>query len=105
MLVRPGYFKLDARNMIYRLYSTEDISLSLNSWIFCKVSSIRMKMNLFEIHNDGKNQRVDKEIKYFYENENYKRNNIFFNIPQKWDKFKISKNHHINITLKHERLN
>ena len=115
MLVRPGYFKLDARNMIYRLYSTEDISLSLNSWIFCKVSSIRMKMNLFEIHNDGKNQRVDKEIKYFYENEKYKRNNIFFNtyiylilagyIPQKWDKFKISKNHHINITLKHDRLN
>ena len=115
MLVRPEYFKLDARNMIYRLYSTEDISLSLNSWIFCKVSSIRMKMNLFEIHNDGKNQRVDKEIKYFYENEKYKRNNIFFNtyiylilagyIPQKWDKFKISKNHHINITLKHDRLN
>ena len=74
-----------------------------------------MKMNLFEIYNDGKNQRVDKEIKYFYENEKYKRNNIFFNtyiylilagyIPQKWDKFKISKNHHINITLKHDRLN
>jgi len=115
MIVRPGYFKLDARNMIYRLYSTEDIALSLNSWIFCRVSSIRMKMNLFEIHNDGNNQRADKEINSYYENEKYKRNNIFFNtyiylilagyIPQKWDKFKISKTHYINITLKHEILN
>ena len=115
MIVRPGYFKLDARNMIYRLYSTEDIALSLNSWIFCRVSSIRTKMNLFEIHNDGNNQRADKEINSYYENEKYKRNNIFFNtyiylilagyIPQKWDKFKISKTHYINITLKHERLN
>ena len=115
MLVRPGYFKLDARNMIYRLYSTEDIALSLNSWIFCKVLSIRMKMNLFEIHNDGKNQRADKNIISFYANEKYKKNTIFLNTylylilagyrPQRWDKFQISKNHFINITLKHERLN
>ena len=33
MIVRPGYLKLDARHNIYRIYSTEDIALSLNSWI------------------------------------------------------------------------
>jgi hypothetical protein len=46
MLIRPNYLKLDARNKIYRIYSTEDIALSLNSWIHCKVESKRIKMKL-----------------------------------------------------------
>ncbi len=115
MLVRPGYFKLDARNNIYRLYSTEDIALSLNSWIFCKVTSIRRKMKLIEKHNDGNNQRADKQIISLYENEKNKKKSVFMNtylylilagyIPQRWKKFHLPKKYNINITISHDKLN
>ena len=114
-LVRPGYFKLDARNIIYRLYSTEDIALSLNSWIYCKVTSIRRKMKLIEKQNDGNNQRADKQIISFYKSDKNKKYNVFFNtylylilagyIPQRWKNFHLSKKYKINITLAHDKFN
>ena len=69
LLIRPGYIKLDARYSIYRLYGGEDISLSLNSWKSCNVTSKRMKMKLMEMQKDGNNQRADKQIISAYENE------------------------------------
>ena len=42
-LVRPGYFKLDARHKIFRLYGAEDIALSVNSFMICNVTSMKKK--------------------------------------------------------------
>ena len=77
ILIRPGYIKLDARNKIYRLYGGEDISLSLNSWKLCNVTSKIMKMKLIQKQRDGKNQRKDKQIISEFSNEKEKKFNLF----------------------------
>ena len=115
MLIRPNYLKLDARNKIYRMYSTEDIALSLNSWIICRVESKRIKMKLIEKHHDGKNQNADKDIILSYKNEKNSKINLFVNtylylilsgyIPKRWKKFRINKKDLINITIDHKSLN
>ena len=113
--MRPGYIKLDARNNIYRLYGGEDISLSLNSWKSCNVTSHIMKMKLKEMQKDGNNQRADKQIISSYDNEKEKNFNLFFNIycylirsgylPRTWAQFQIPKKDYLNITIEHKRLN
>lgn len=115
LLTRPGYIKLDARNNIFRLYGGEDISLSLNSRKLCNVTSKRMKMNLIEKQNDGKNHRADKHIISAYKNEKENNFNLFLNIycylirsgyiPRRWDKFQIPQTDYINISIKHKSLN
>lgn len=115
MLIRPNYLKLDARNKIYRIYSTEDIALSLNSWIICRVESKRIKMKLIEKHHDGKNQNADKDIILSYKKEKNSKINLFVNtylylilsgyIPKRWKKFRINKKDLINITIEHKSLN
>jgi hypothetical protein len=115
LLTRPGYIKLDARNNIFRLYGGEDISLSLNSRKLCNVTSKRMKMNLIEKQNDGKNHRADKHIISAYKNEKETNFNLFLNIycylihsgyiPRRWDKFQIPQKDYINISIKHKSLN
>ena len=115
LLTRPGYIKLDARNMIYRLYGGEDISLSLNSYKLCNVTSRVIKMKLMEKQKDGNNQRADKQIIAAYKNEKETNFNLFQKIycylirsgykPRKWAGFTIPKEHYINITIKHKKLN
>ena len=117
LLMRPGYIKLDARNNIYRLYGGEDISLSLNSWKMCNVTSIIMNMKLLQKHNDGNNQRADKQIIDAYNKE--KKTKLGFNlfentycylihsgyIPISWYDFQIPQKDFINISIKHKNLN
>ena len=117
LLMRPGYIKLDARNNIYRLYGGEDISLSLNSWKMCKVTSIIMEMKLMEKQNDGNNQRADKQIIDAYNKE--KKTKLGFNlfentycylihsgyIPISWYDFQIPQKDFLNISIKHKNLN
>lgn len=115
LLIRRGYLKLDARNRIYRIYGAEDVSLSLNSWKLCNVSSKRMKMILMEKQRDGNNQIADKQIISAYKRENETSFNLFFKtycylirsgyIPKLWPEFQIPKKDQINIILKHKRLN
>ena len=115
MLIRPNYLKLDARNKIYRIYSTEDIALSLNSWIHCKVESKRIKMKLIEKQHDGNNQNADKDIILSYKKEKNNNINLFVNtylylilsgyIPKRWKKFRINKKDLLNITIEHKSLN
>lgn len=117
LLMRPGYIKLDARNNIYRLYGGEDISLSLNSWKMCKVTSIIMEMKLIEKQNDGNNQRADKQIIDAYNKEKKTKSgfNLFENtycylihsgyIPISWYDFQIPQKDFINISIKHKNLN
>ena len=38
-LIRPSYFKIDARNKIYRIFDAEDVHLSLNCRKLCNVTS------------------------------------------------------------------
>lgn len=115
ILTRPGYLKLDARNNIYRLYGGEDISLSLNSWKLCNVTSKQMKMKLMERQRDGNNQRADKQINSVYKNEKERNFNLFINtycylihsgyIPRRWAEFQIPQKDYLNIIIKHKRLN
>ena len=115
ILTRPAYIKLDARNNIFRLYGGEDISLSLNSWKSCNVTSKKMKMILNEKQRDGNNQRADKQIISAYKNEKETKFNLFRKTycylihsgykPRKWDEFQLPQKDFINITIKHKRLN
>ena len=114
-LTRPGYFKLDARNTIYRLYGGEDIHLSLNAWKLCNVTSKTIKMKLIEKHNDGNNQRSDWQIIEAYKNDKVPNYDLFFKtycylihsgyIPRKWDEFQMPQKDFINITIDHKSLN
>ena len=109
ILTRPGYIKLDARNKIYRLYGGEDISLSLNSWKLCNVTSKLMKMKLIEKQRDGNSQRRDKQIISELNNEKERKFNLFRNtycylirsgyIPRRWGNFQIPKKDYLNITI------
>lgn len=113
LLIRPGYIKLDARNNIYRLYGGEDITLSLNSYKLCNVTSKTVKMKLFEKQKDGNNQRSDKKIISSYKSE-IKSFNLFSStycylirsgyIPRRWNEFKIPLRDYLNITITHKRL-
>ena len=115
LLIRPGYIKLDARNSIYRLYGGEDITLSLNSWKLCNVTSKMMSMNLTEKQKDGNNQIADEQIIAAYKNDNKNNIKLFeetycFLInsgykPRKWAQFQIPQEKYINITIKHKTLN
>ena len=116
LLVRPGYFKLDARHKIFRLYGAEDVSLSLNSFIICNVIAKTESMKLTEKQNDKKNHRRDNYIAYLYrkDKEKNRRFRLFFEyycylihagyVPKKWDKFQVPKNDSINIVIEHKRL-
>ena len=114
LLMRPLYIKLDARNKIYRLYGGEDISLSINSYKLCNVTSTKIRMKLMEKQGDGNNQRADKEIISAFKIENKTNFNLFQNIycylirsgyvPRRWAKFRIPDKDFINITIKHKSL-
>jgi len=114
LLMRPSFIKLDARNKIYRLYGGEDISLCLNSYKLCNVTSIKISMNLFEKQNDGNNQRADKQIINEYNKEKDKNFHLFENIycylirsgytPRRWKGFKIPEKDYINITINHKEI-
>ena len=67
-LIRTGYFKLDARNKIYRTYHSEDIALSLNSGKLCNVTSKMKFMSLKERQNDKKNHGADKQFISIFKN-------------------------------------
>ena len=110
-IVRPGYFKLDARNKIYSLYHAEDLSLSVNSWKLCNVTSLYMRMKLVQKHRDGNHKESDELYKLVFEKEK----NVFENsyrylvrsgyIPKSCPTLKALMNESINITISHKRLN
>ena len=113
--MRPSYIKLDARNNIYCLYGGEDISLSLNSWKLCNVTSKTMVMKLIERQKDGKNQRRDRQLISAYRNEKNNKFSLFKSIycylirsgyiPRKWVEFQIPQKDYLNITIDHKRIN
>ena len=115
ILTRPGYIKLDARNKIYRLYGGEDISLSLNSWKICNVTSKIVKMDLIQRQKDGNNQRADRQIIASYNKEKEKHFNLFKKIycylirsgyiPRKWAEFHLPQKDYLNISINHKSLN
>jgi len=115
LLACTGFFKVDARTNIYRLYGGEDISLSLNSKKLCNATSKRMEMKLIEMQYDGKNQRADRYIISAYKIEKETNFNLFSEtycylihsgyMPRRWDKFQIPQKDNINIIIKHKRLN
>jgi hypothetical protein len=113
--VRPGYLKIDARNKIYRLYHAEDVSLSLNSWKLCNVTSKKMNMKLMEMQNDGNSRRFDKQIISAIKSEKEPHFKPFFKsycflirsgyIPKLWAEFHLPQKDYLNITIEHKRLN
>jgi len=115
LFIRPGYLKLEARNSIYRLYHGEDVSLSLNSWNLCNVTSIKMKMKIREMQKDGKNRKAEKQIISAIKEEKETNFSPFLKtycflirsgyIPKLWSKFQIPKKDYLNITIKHKSLN
>ena len=94
---------------IFRLYGGEDISLSLNSWKSCNVTSIKMKMKLKEKQRDGNNQRADKQIISAFKKEKETKFNLFVKTycylihsgykPRKWEKFQLHEKDFININI------
>jgi hypothetical protein len=115
LVVRPGYLKIDARNKIYRLYHAEDVSLSLNSWKLCNVTSKKMNMKLMEMQNDGNSRRFDKQIISAIKSEKEPHFKPFFKsycflirsgyIPKLWAEFHLPQKDYLNITIEHKRLN
>ena len=114
LLIRQGYLKLEARNKIFRLYSIEDVSLSVNSNLICNVISKKIKMNLIEKQNDGNSQSLDGKIISEYKKEKMKMKNLILNgycfyihsgfIPMKWGDFQLPIKDYINITINHKLL-
>ena len=114
LLIRQGYLKLEARNKIFRLYSIEDVSLSVNSNLICNVISKKIKMNLIEKQNDGNSQSLDGKIISEYTKEKMKMKNLILNgycfyihsgfIPMKWGDFQLPIKDYINITINHKLL-
>jgi hypothetical protein len=113
-LIRRGYLKLDARNKIFRLYGCEDEALSVNSNLWCNVTSKTIKMNLIEKQNDGNSQRLDNQIISEMKNEKIYNYDYFMSsycfflhsgyVTIKWVNFQIPKKDYINITIEHKRL-
>ena len=116
-LIRPGHYKLEARNRIFSLYGSEDLALSLNTYHLCNVSAVQIKINLTEKQYDGKNQLNDGQIKHYLKKEAKREPhfNIFKSylcylihsgyVPKRWDNFTLPKEDYINILLNHKRLN
>ena len=114
LLIRQGYLKLEARNRIFRLYGIEDVSLSVNSNLYCNVISKKIKMNLIEKQNDGNSQSLDGKIISEIIKEKMTDKNFILNgycfyihsgfIPKKWGDFRISRKDYINITNHHKVL-
>ena len=114
-MVRPGYFKLDARNKFFRPYGGEDIFLSLNSFKLCNVTSKKMKMNLNERQRDQKNQGRDKQVvsQHLNDQRKYRGFNLFISsycylihsgfIPRRWKEIQPQKDF-TNIEIEHKRL-
>ena len=110
-ITRPSYLKLDGRNKIYSLYHAEDVSLSINCWKLCNVTSIYIGLNLVQKHNDGNNKELDEKNKLIY----YKEKDVFENSykylidsgykPKKLSDTEISPKKPINITILHKSLN
>ena len=110
-LTRPIYLKLDARNKIYSLYHAEDVSLSVNSFNLCNVTSKFIEMKIMQKHTDGYNKESDYQYYLIYKKEK----NVFENSyqylihsgykPKKWENYKCLKNGTINITIEHKRIN
>ena len=115
MIIRPFYLKLDARNKIYRLYGSEDISLSLNSWKLCQVTSKKLKLKLIQKQKDGNTHRYDNQIKNIYNNEKDNKLTLFYKtylylilsgyIPRRWGDFKLPEKNFINISIEHKPVN
>ena len=109
-LTRPGYLKLDARNKVYSLYHAEDVSLSVNSWKLCNVTSIYHEFKIIQKHNDGNNKESDKKNKLIYQKEKKVFENSYkFLIesgykPKKWNETNRSKLKEMNITISHKGL-
>ena len=107
-LTRPGYLKLDARYKIYSLYHAEDVSLSVNSWKSCNVTSIYQEFKIIQNHNDGNNKELDEKNKLIYQKEKYIFENSYqfliksgYN-PKKWNERNYSKFKTTNITISHK---
>ena len=113
-MIRQGYLKLDARNKIFRIFSFEDVALSVNSYLLCNVISKTIKMDLIEKQNDGNSQNNEIQIISEIKSENIYNLDFFMStycffihagyIPIKWDNFEIHKEDFINITINHKRL-
>jgi hypothetical protein len=115
LMVRPGYFKLDARNKFFRPYGGEDIFLSLNSFKLCNVTSKKMKMNLNERQRDHKNQGRDKQVvsQHLNDQRKYRGFNLFISsycylihsgfIQRRWKEIQPQKDF-TNIEIEHKRL-
>ena len=110
LLIRPSYFKLDARNKIYRIFDAEDVHLSLNSWILCNVTSKKIGMKLSEKQRDGNHHDADKVFIQLKKKEK----NVFYNTycylihsgykPIQWNEFNLHRKDYINITIEHKSL-
>jgi hypothetical protein len=89
------------------LFGGEDIHLSLNAWKLCNVTSKKFKMKIMEMHDDGNNQRADKQIISAYKKEKETHFNLFLEtycylirsgyIPKSWDEFQIPQKDYLNI--------
>ena len=112
LLIRPSYLKLDSRNKLFRIYGSEDVSLSINAYNLCNVLSKTLKMNLTEKQIDGNSQGKDKKVILAKKKE--KIFNFFISsycflirsgyIPKRWIGFKLPIADYINITIKHKKL-
>ena len=110
-IIRPSYFKLDARNKIYRIFNEEDVHLSLNSKLLCNVKSQRFKMKLIRRQRDGNQHKKDKQFIKLQKEEK----NVFIKsycylihsgyIPKYWIDFQLPINDYINTTINHKELN
>ena len=109
-LIRPSYFKIDARNKIYRIFDAEDVHLSLNCRKLCNVTSKIIKMNLIERQRDGNHHDTEQIfIKLKKKERNVFRNTYCYlirsgYIPVKWKEFEIPKNRYINTIISHKSL-
>lgn len=110
-LIRPGYFKLDARKKIYSLYHAEDVTLSIHSFKLCNVESKYTFMKIIEKHKDGNQHEADKQ----FVSLKVKAVDLFRNsycylirsgyIPKTWNEFHLHRSESIEIDIDHKALN
>ena len=113
-LIRRGYLKLDARTKIFRQYGLEDVALSVNSNLFCNVTSKTIIMNLTEKQNDGNSQAIDNQIVSAIKREKVYNFDFFMSSycffihsgykPKKWGEFRIPEKDYINNSINHKRI-
>ena len=114
LIFRASYLKLDARIKIFRKYGSEDVSLSLNSYRLCNVTSKKIKMNLIEKQKDGNSQSIDKQILSAIKHEKIFNFDLLKSsycyyihsgyIPKKWGDFHIPYNELLNISIGNKSL-